>query len=181
MLAAGASRRFGSDKRFARIGQSGSLLEASIRAVRAAGLPLRACLRPDDNRAAQLLAQLEVESIICADAERGMGHTLAQGIAAAADWDVALIALADMPWIRPATYRAVADAADPQRIVVPSCGGRRGHPVAFGAGFYAELARLEGDAGARRVLARCADWVYELSVDDPGILRDVDRPADLAG
>nr|WP_241262924.1 nucleotidyltransferase family protein [Parahaliea mediterranea] len=181
MLAAGSSRRFGGDKRFARLGGGDSVFEASIRAARASGLSLCVCLRPDDTRALELLARLGVDSCACADAARGMGHTLAQGIAAAADWDAALIALADMPWVLPATYRAVAAAAGPRRIVVPSRGGRRGHPVAFGAAFYPELARLEGDAGARRVLARHAGRVCELEVDDPGILRDVDRPADLGG
>jgi molybdenum cofactor cytidylyltransferase len=52
--------------------------------------------------------------------------------------------------------------------------------VAFGARFLPELGALDGDRGARDLLLQHPAAVQELPVDDPGILRDVDRPADLA-
>jgi molybdenum cofactor cytidylyltransferase len=62
---------------------------------------------------------------------------------------------------------------------VPFYQGQRGHPVGFGAEHGEALRGLDGDTGARALLA--ANRVARLDLDDPGILRDVDTPDDLAG
>ncbi len=123
----------------------------------------------------------------CADADLGMGHSLAAGARAAAGdgADAVLVMPADMPWLAPGTARAIAEAAREGeageralRIVVPVLAdGRRGHPVAFGAAHLPALARLTGDRGARALLD--AHPTRVLRTDDAGILRDVDTPRDL--
>jgi molybdenum cofactor cytidylyltransferase len=55
--------------------------------------------------------------------------------------------------------------------------GVRGHPVGFALHHYDALAALDGDTGARALFASAP--VQLLDVDDPGIVRDVDTPADL--
>jgi molybdenum cofactor cytidylyltransferase len=55
--------------------------------------------------------------------------------------------------------------------------GRRGHPVGFAAELYSELVRLDGDEGARRVVARYP--AFALEVDDPGAVVDIDTPTEL--
>jgi molybdenum cofactor cytidylyltransferase len=55
--------------------------------------------------------------------------------------------------------------------------GRRGHPVGFSAELYSELIQIDGDDGARRVVARYP--AHGVDVDDPGALLDVDTEADL--
>jgi molybdenum cofactor cytidylyltransferase len=125
--------------------------------------------------------------VVCAEADLGMGHSLASAARAAGDevHDALLVLPADMPWVEVATVRTIADAARAgdaparaRRIVVPALpDGRRGHPVAFGAMHRAALERLEGDRGARGLLDT---WPLEVvTVDDAGILRDVDTPSDL--
>ena len=57
--------------------------------------------------------------------------------------------------------------------------GERGHPVGFAARYRAALMALSGDEGARSVVAANAADVMTIEVDDPGVVRDVDRPADL--
>jgi molybdenum cofactor cytidylyltransferase len=123
----------------------------------------------------------------CADADLGMGHSLAAGARAAAGdgADAVLVMPADMPWLAPGTARAIAEAAREGeageralRIVVPVLAdGRRGHPVAFGAAHLPALARLTGDRGARALLDAHPTRVFR--TDDAGILRDVDTPRDL--
>jgi molybdenum cofactor cytidylyltransferase len=46
---------------------------------------------------------------------------------------------------------------------------------------FEEIARTPDDLGARAVVRRDASRVLEIAVDDPGILRDIDTPADLDG
>jgi molybdenum cofactor cytidylyltransferase len=50
--------------------------------------------------------------------------------------------------------------------------------VGFAAELYSELVQLDGDDGARRIVARYPGVGVEL--DDPGVLQDVDTPGDLA-
>jgi molybdenum cofactor cytidylyltransferase len=64
-------------------------------------------------------------------------------------------------------------------VAAPFHDGRRGHPVGFGAACFDALATLDGDAGARDVVAAHGDALVRLEVDDPGVLRDVDTAADL--
>jgi molybdenum cofactor cytidylyltransferase len=108
--------------------------------------------------------------------ERGMIGSLVAGLAAAGAADVALAWPVDHPRVRPATVAAVLGAAGRDRIVVPCFGGRGGHPTAFGAALFRELAAA---ASARAVVAADPRRVVRLDVDDPGVVRDVDTPADL--
>jgi len=108
-----------------------------------------------------------------------MGASLAHGVRAAGDADAVLIALADMPWIRPDTLAAVVAALQRgEAIVIPRYQGKRGHPVGFGRVHFAELTTLGNDEGARAIVAR-GEGICWIDVDDPGVLRDVDVPADL--
>ena len=113
------------------------------------------------------------------DAGTDAGTDAATGIAAdpAAPLNGCVVALADMPWIRPGTLTQLLVHAAPDRIVVPVYNGQRGHPVVFGADFLRELADLSGDMGARAILAR--HGALEIECDDAGVVRDVDTPADL--
>jgi molybdenum cofactor cytidylyltransferase len=107
----------------------------------------------------------------------GMGRSISAGVNArpqAAGW---LVLPGDMPLVRPATLQAVARQLDHHSVVFAQHNGRRGHPVGFGPELYSELAALTGDIGARRLVARYPAFGVEL--DDPGILVDIDTPADL--
>ena len=179
LTAAGRGTRFGSDKRRARLPDGRQLLERSIANLAETGLPFCVALGPGDDVLAEALAARAVETLRCTEAPRGMGATLAAAVRQLPPWDAVLVALGDMPWLRPASISAVARVSGPDAICVPCHNGRRGHPVAFGGRFLPELAALDGDRGARDLLLRHAAAVRELPVDDPGVLRDVDRPADL--
>jgi molybdenum cofactor cytidylyltransferase len=109
-----------------------------------------------------------------------MGHSLVCGIAASREADGWVIALADMPFLQPATIEAVASrVANSGRIALPAYRGERGHPVGFGSRYRDELLQLGGDAGARALIGRHVDDVEVIDSDDPGVLRDIDTKADL--
>lgn len=108
----------------------------------------------------------------------GMGDSLSAAVrarAGAAGW---LVALGDMPWIRAQTHSRVADAMTAGHAVVPLHEGKRGHPVGFDATYAQALMALSGDQGGRGLLQQ--GRVTLIEVDDPGVLRDVDLPEDLA-
>lgn len=178
VLAAGQARRFGADKRRVRLAAGDTLLVQSLATLRSSGLPLRVCLRSDDDPA--VLGVPSAEALICPGAAEGMGRTLAEGVSQVPeDWQGLLVALADMPRLQASTVCAVAAALQPGGIVVPVCQGRRGHPVGFHRDGFAALMALRGDRGARELLARAGAACREVPVRDPGCLLDVDRPEDL--
>jgi len=139
-----------------------------------------AVVRPGDDALSRLLAATGVRLVECASADDGMGTSLACGVAAAADADAWVVALADMPWIDPATIVKVADALRAgANITAPALRGRRGHPVGFSRLHHAALAALTGDLGARGVVEANTANIVQIDSDDAGILADVDRPQDL--
>ncbi len=107
----------------------------------------------------------------------GMGYSIATGVAACPGASGWLILPGDMPAVRPATLLAVAHALAHHAVVYAQHRGRRGHPVGFAAELYSELVALEGDVGARRLVARYP--AHGVDVDDDGVLVDIDTPADL--
>ena len=112
-----------------------------------------------------------------ADAARGMGDSIAAGVAERSGASGWLVLPGDMPLVTPASMLAVATAMEQYPVAFAQHRGRRGHPVGFSAELYSELVRLTGDDGARRVMARYPAQGVEL--DDAGVLLDVDTVADL--
>jgi molybdenum cofactor cytidylyltransferase len=108
----------------------------------------------------------------------GMGHSIAAGVAATGDAEGWLIVPADMPMLKASSILAVAQALEQYPVSFAQYKGQRGHPVGFNAELYSELIGLQGDEGARRILARYPSQGVE--VDDPGVLLDIDTEEDLA-
>lgn len=111
------------------------------------------------------------------EAARGMGHSIAAGVAERSGAPGWLVLPADMPLVQPGTMLAVAQALENHAVVYAQHQGRRGHPVGFSAELYSELVRLSGDEGARRIVARYPAFGQEVA--DAGVLVDIDTPADL--
>ena len=61
-------------------------------------------------------------------------------------------------------------------IVLPVADGKRGNPVLFDRRFFAEILALEGDVGARHIIAGNAEWVAEVPASALEIFADVDTP-----
>ena len=186
VLAAGRSRRFGSDKRHAKLDGQPLLLRTVQRWLEARDEvldELLVVLREPDEQEQELARQLRglgVASTFCADAALGMAHSLAWGVLQTPRADGWLIGLGDMPSLQAQSIRAVAHALRPGNIVLPTHGGLRGHPVGFGRDFGRELLALRGDSGARSVLQAHREALQWLELEDPGLLLDVDEPAHLA-
>jgi molybdenum cofactor cytidylyltransferase len=179
VMAAGLSRRFGRDKRRVVLHSGNTLIEQVVKNIAAAQLAVRVVLRSDDEQRSLFTESAPPLLIAPAAAERGLGASIAAAARLMADNDALLICLADMPFIEPNSYRAIAAAAQQPYIAVPVHDGRRGHPVGFAARYMADLRGLDGEQGARDLLARHSEWVREIALDDAGVHRDIDTVADL--
>jgi len=189
LLAAGAARRFGADKLMQPLPTPSHdvppgtpMAVASLLHLRAALDDCVAVVRPGAGRVQALLEQAGAQVLVCATADEGMGCSLACGIAGRADADGWLVALADMPWIEPASILVVADALrGGASIAATRFKGARGHPVGFSRRHRDALLQLRGDEGARALLQAHRDEIVLVDVEDAGVVRDVDVPEDLRG
>jgi molybdenum cofactor cytidylyltransferase len=180
VLAAGAGRRFGAaGPKLAQPLGPGSLLGLTLHHAIETHWPVvvvtTAALVP---LVSPWIATRDLVVLSAEEAERGVGHSIAAGVAAHADADGWLILPGDMPLITSASILAVGRALRDSPVACAQYNGRRGHPVGFAAELFSDLIALDGDEGARRLLAR-----YPASgvvVDDPGVLVDIDTEDDLA-
>lgn len=92
----------------------------------------------------------------------------------------ALVCLVDHPAVTKEVVRAVLEHFEkhPAHIVIPTCRGRRGHPVLFPSRLFPEFLSAPLDEGARVVVRRHVAEVELVETGAEGILLDVDRPAD---
>ncbi len=183
VLAAGQGSRFGatSHKLSQRIGHT-SVLGASLRHAIATHLPV--VVVTTEGLAAAARRHVAARDVVVlpevgstGDVPLGMGYSIASGVSARADASGWLVLPADMPLVETSTLLAVAAALGHHPVAYAQYKGRRGHPVAFAAELYSELVTLSGDDGARRLVARYP--AFGVEVDDPGVLIDIDTPADL--
>jgi molybdenum cofactor cytidylyltransferase len=187
LLAAGYSTRFGSNKLLHPLpaGSPEAGVPIALAAARhfVAALPEAvAVIRPRAQKLGKMLRDAGCNTVVCKNAAEGMGVSLAEGVRAAAEAHGWVVGLADMPYLRPDTIRVIVHAlSEGAAIAAPSYRGERGHPVGFARRFFDDLSALRGDAGAREILNEHPDWITLYEVDDPGVLRDIDKPSDLGG
>jgi len=181
LLAGGASSRFGGRKLLHPLPDGTPIGVAAWRNLRAALEGTVVVVREGDDELATLMAGAGAPVVRCQDARLGMGHSLVCGVRALESAGGWVVALADMPRVRPQTIAAIAERLRAgARIALPVCNGQRGHPVGFAASCRDELLALSGDSGARALLERHAAEVVRVPVDDPGIVEDVDTLEDAA-
>ena len=184
ILAAGASRRFGSPKQLLSY-RGETLVARSVRLAYEAGAGTVCVVlgyRADAIRRA--LEQGRVPSGVTNTVRNprwrdGMGHSLACGVRALDRRARAvLVCLADQPLLETGDLARLVQVwrASPRSVVASRYDGKPGVPAIFPRSHFAALKSLSGDRGARVLLASSSNV---LSVPMPRAAMDVDDPRDL--
>ncbi len=184
-MAAGESRRWGEDNKLLADIAGKPMVRRTAEALLTSGVrPVLAVTGHEPDAVAAALSGLDVSCQHAPHYADGMSASLKAGIAAVPEGcDAAMVCLGDMPFVKPDTFDRLATAYDPAgcwMALFPTFDGQRGNPVLLGRPLFAEIMRLGGDQGARALLKAMPERVGEIAVDDPGILRDIDRPEMLA-
>lgn len=183
LLAAGRGQRFlkgGGDgnKLLALLPDGRTVAETSATTLREAGLLVVAMIRHGEPELRSIFERLGCQIIECERADEGMGSVIATAIAqTASDSCGWLIALADMPWLQAGSLAALLAEFPQHELIAPVFEGRRGHPVIFRKSYEKRLSELRGDIGASNLIAKSITRL--IAVNDSGVVRDVDQPADL--
>jgi molybdenum cofactor cytidylyltransferase len=130
------------------------------------------------------LRGLKVTFVHNPDFAAGLASSVKAGIAAVPTGaDGAVICLGDMPLIDSQLIDRLIEAFAPDRgqlIALPVSDGRRGNPVLWARRFFNELMTLDGDIGARHLIAKHGEAVAEVPVEGHGAFLDIDTPQALA-
>lgn len=183
IMAAGLSRRFGSDKRLALLPGGETLLSATLALARRHFTDTRVVIRTKDD--AQALGLPKDQAVIRSPEEdiglgTSLGNAFSQLLNESTDALATAVMLADMPWITDDSLTVLIQAADAKSITRPRFEGRVGHPVIFGRRFWRELASLRGDQGAASVVKAHAHACRLVDTDDQQVLGDIDKPSDIS-
>jgi CTP:molybdopterin cytidylyltransferase MocA len=181
ILAAGASSRMrGADKLLEKIdGQP--LLHRIAAAAVATGATVTVALPPDRPERNLALSDLPVSRVTVPDPTAGMASSLKAGLAALPADTPVLLLLADLPELDSDDLRLMLREwqATPDLILRGTAAdGTPGHPVCLPVWCLAELHSLQGDEGARKVLARHKDRLRLVALPDAHATTDLDTPED---
>ena len=178
LLAAGASTRFGSDKRKLLFDET-PLLNYAVALYTRVCPRVLVVVRPGEE-SIQGLVNGSCEWVVAQEAYLGMSRSIASGIKALGVAPWVIIGLADMPYVSPDTVFRVARALDAGAAIArPSHHGRPGNPVGFDHRFFHSLSTLGGDRGAHALIECHSGDVLDVEGNDQGIFRDIDRPEDV--
>ena len=182
VLAAGAATRMGRAKQLLDLAGAPLVRAAAVAALDAGCRPVAVVLGAHAAQVAAALRGLDVETVINPDWERGIGASIASGVACVERGDprAALITLADQPLVGSAALRRLIaarhDAARP--IAASRYAGTVGVPACFARALFPLLRALESAQGCKPLLRAHADDT--VLVDCPEAELDVDTPDDYA-
>jgi len=183
VTAAGSAERFGGKKLLTLI-DGEPLLDHTIDALLDGGVSEVIVVVGEDARAelerdVNAMLDPRVRAVENPDPSRGMFSSIQEGVAQA-QGDAILVMPGDMPFVSAETVRAVIAAYERKpAIVSPRYRGKRGHPVALPASLRDEIHAARIGATLHDVIHGHMDMRVDVDIDDPGVVRDIDRPEDL--
>jgi molybdenum cofactor cytidylyltransferase len=186
ILAAGSSRRFGSDNKLLAVIEGEPLLRRVVtRFLQSKAGQVLVVTGHQSGLIEAALTGLNVRFVHNDKHLQGMGHTVATGVQALdAAVRCALITPGDLPGLTTHLIDrliSVSAIAGHDRIVHPVLpSGEQRNPVLWPRRFFGELGALTGDSGARGLIQRHKGDVMAVTVDATEAFTDIDRPEDLA-
>ncbi len=115
--------------------------------------------------------------------QAGMSLSIKRGVEAlSASAQVMIVALVDQPQIGPGVINRIIEAYEKLRplIVVPTYGGRNGHPIAIDLSLKEQILAMDPNEGLRQVVHANADRVARVEVASEAVLIDCDFPEDYS-
>ncbi len=181
ILAAGSSRRMGRVKALLPWGDS-LLLERVI--DNASHSRLDSVMVVLGHEADIIMERIDfkgVRVIVNSDYNTGQSSSLRASLCALGDdTDAAMFLLGDQPFISVQIIDKLicTFCRHPSGLLIPTHRGKRGNPVLVHKSVFGMIQKITGDTGARALFDSLSGQITEVEVLDPGILLDIDTPAD---
>ena len=180
ILAAGESSRMGTDKATLTY-RDRTFLELVVQTLREIDIERIAVVLGHHAQEIQRHVKIEAAQVVInPDYKSGQTSSLQVGLRSliADNLEAIVLCLVDHPAVSAETVRRLVatfrECGAP--LVIPTCRGRRGHPVLIGRQVFDELLRLASDTGADSVLRKYRQATQFVEVEDEGVVIDVDDP-----
>jgi molybdenum cofactor cytidylyltransferase len=181
VLAAGVAKRMGQLKQLLPLGHS-TVLDQTIENLSGSEVDeIIIVLGYQSAEIKSVIRKTKARVIINPDYRKGMSSSIKAGLASVQPLAKAiLLVLADQPFVSSHLINHLLReyAKQGKGILIPVYHSRRGHPIIISLNYKNELMALEGDIGAREIIARHPEDVLELKVESPEINLDIDTPED---
>lgn len=182
MLAAGNSRRFGSNKLMYQV-EGKTMYRHVLEELQKAAAKMqnsRIVVVTQEKFAEIIDAAKEIgaEALINPQPERGISSSMQIGLESAKDADACLFTVSDQPWLTAETIIALYDAfqSENKGMACTIRGEKTGNPCIFSKKYYRELMEITGDKGGKQIIKRYPEDVTYLKISDERELQDVDVP-----
>ncbi|AZM94518.1 MAG: nucleotidyltransferase family protein [Gammaproteobacteria bacterium] len=185
VMAAGQSRRFGSDKRIAQLSNGKTLLTSTLLTIQQHFPNITVVLKEGDKAQSLGLSPI-TPTLVSQRSHLGLGYSISDAFKYLCSdekfnhYRSAAVWLADLPWVTQKTCKLLADMSSAENIVQPTHLQVPGHPVIFGRKFWKHIADLRHPSGASAILQRYSDHIVKISLNDPGVCYDIDTPDSLS-
>lgn len=181
VLAAGESKRMGSPKMLLRFGEK-TMLETVLEHVAGSIADgILVVLGANSGLLRSLPGILGVSYCINEDYTSGMLSSVQCGFRnLPAYCDAVLVFQGDQPYILPAQVNLLIGEyrQGGKGILIPTAGGKRGHPILIDMKYREEVFSLDSSKGLRQLTVIHSDDVAEVETGAAGILKDIDTPED---
>ena len=187
VLAAGRSSRMAPRNKLLIAGRGGRAMVTRVvdQTLGSAARPVLVVLGHQAAAMERALAGRAVRFVHAADHGDGLSASLRAGLAALPhEVDAVLVCLGDMPLVTARMLDRLIEAYAPDEgrtIVLPTFAGEPGNPMLWGRRWFADMAAITGDGGARPLLSARAEHAREVEIGEDAVLRDFDTPDTLAG
>jgi molybdenum cofactor cytidylyltransferase len=181
ILAAGESKRMGAPKMLLPY-KGKSVIEQVVSRVFSV-LPgnITVVLGANSEAVRQVLGGYPVDFCINEKYTEGMFSSVLCGLdQVPPQTDAVMLFLGDQPEVEISVIQAVIESWDhgSHGIVVPSAGGKRGHPLLFATKYIPVISTFDPAEGMKSLRRRFPEDVAEVAVDNISILTDLDTPED---
>jgi molybdenum cofactor cytidylyltransferase len=187
ILAAGSSQRMGTPKALLKIGKQ-TFLQYIVEKLRSARIiDLVIVLGAHAEEIQPTLSWFKEKIVVNDNWQQGQLTSIITGLDAlnlvdpeSEEIHGAIICPVDHPLLTQSTLVDLLQGfwKSKKKIILPTYNGKRGHPVIFHRDYFNDLRNAPPDLGARAVVRNHPDDVCEVTVQDHGVVTNIDTPDD---
>lgn len=185
VLGAGMSKRMGNKNKLMIKLKKDTILKKTIKNILSSNINgCTVVLGYEYKLALNDLRELNIDTVINKYYKEGLSSSIKAGIRRIkANRRAVMICLGDMPFIKTATYNQLIEnfikGKTKKKIVIPYYKNLKGNPIIFSHHFFCSLKSLKGDYGAKQLVADNKNFSLNITVEDRGVVSDIDTKVDL--
>lgn len=122
------------------------------------------------------MARSNIQAVFSPDSHKGASYSIRAGLQAAADAQACVFCVADQPFLTEESAETFLETMERQQADLGCvvCGSKTGNPVWFSQKYFRELSELKDDQGGRKVLKKHLEEAVLFAVENERELKDID-------